>query len=179
MLSNLLFDVPTMQLSTRHSFWGWILPGVKQLQIFGDSELIVNQIKDKCKTRHPRMRQYKNAVWDLFENFFYPNQLDCGLQRGKSQSFKFCQNSGDFHSSHPTSFCRHYSASASCPSSAPVRSISSTLSSAQSSDPLRQHIAFFGDPFSPVHLQQQLYSQQQPVSPLSIYLQLIPFNSCV
>ena len=32
--------------------------GAKRVQIFGDSELVVNQVNDSYQTRHPRMRKY-------------------------------------------------------------------------------------------------------------------------
>ena len=44
--------------------------GEKRVQIFGDSELVINQVNDSCQTRHPRMRAYQNEVWDMFKNFF-------------------------------------------------------------------------------------------------------------
>ena len=44
--------------------------GVKSISAFGDSELIIKQIKDHCQTKHPRLREYRNEVWDLIENFF-------------------------------------------------------------------------------------------------------------
>ena len=42
----------------------------KRVQFFGDSELVVNQVNDSYQTRHPRMRAYRNEVWDMFRNFF-------------------------------------------------------------------------------------------------------------
>jgi hypothetical protein len=30
----------------------------------------VNQVKEVCQTRHPRLRQYKHEFWDMFYNFF-------------------------------------------------------------------------------------------------------------
>lgn len=44
--------------------------GVKSISIFGDSELIIKQIKNDCQIIHPRLRAYINEVWDLVENFF-------------------------------------------------------------------------------------------------------------
>ena len=40
------------------------------VQIFGDSELVVNQVNDRFQIRHPRMRDYRNEVWDMFGNYF-------------------------------------------------------------------------------------------------------------
>lgn len=36
----------------------------------GDSELVVNQIRDQFQDKHPRLRMYQNEVWDLINNFF-------------------------------------------------------------------------------------------------------------
>ena len=40
------------------------------LKVFEDSELVVRQIKNECQTKHPRLRAYRNEVWDMIENFF-------------------------------------------------------------------------------------------------------------
>lgn len=32
--------------------------------------MIINKIKNHCQTKHPRLRAYRNEVWDLVENFF-------------------------------------------------------------------------------------------------------------
>ena len=44
--------------------------GVKSISAFGNSEIIIKQIKDHYQTKHPRLRAYKNEVWDMIENFF-------------------------------------------------------------------------------------------------------------
>jgi len=44
--------------------------GIKSMTVFGDSELIIRQIKNLCQTKHPRLRAYRNEVWDLIENYF-------------------------------------------------------------------------------------------------------------
>ncbi|KAH9299884.1 hypothetical protein KI387_044107 [Taxus chinensis] len=42
---------------------------IKNLQVFGDSELIVNQVKGQHATKNYLLRCYKNRVWDLMEYF--------------------------------------------------------------------------------------------------------------
>ena len=42
----------------------------KRVLIIGDSELVINQINGIYQTRNPRMRAYRNEVWDMFGNFF-------------------------------------------------------------------------------------------------------------
>ena len=44
--------------------------GIQSISIFGDSELIIRQIKNWCQTKHPRLRSYRNEVWDIVENYF-------------------------------------------------------------------------------------------------------------
>jgi ribonuclease HI len=44
--------------------------GIKKLSVFGDEEFIVLQTKNIFQTKHPRLRSYRNEVWDLVENFF-------------------------------------------------------------------------------------------------------------
>lgn len=42
--------------------------GINSIFVFGDSELIIKQIKNHYQTKHPRLRAYRNEVWDLVEN---------------------------------------------------------------------------------------------------------------
>ena len=44
--------------------------GVINIKQFGDPELVVFQIKGIYTTKHPSMRSYLNAVWDIVENYF-------------------------------------------------------------------------------------------------------------
>jgi ribonuclease HI len=40
------------------------------LEIFGDSKLIINQVKNIYQAKQQRLKQYMKKVWDLVENFF-------------------------------------------------------------------------------------------------------------
>jgi hypothetical protein len=44
--------------------------GIEELTVLGDVELIVHQIKNLYQAKHPRLRTYRNEVWDLVESFF-------------------------------------------------------------------------------------------------------------
>ena len=44
--------------------------GAQKIRVLGDSELVINQVNDSYQTRHPRMRDYRNEVWDMLGNFF-------------------------------------------------------------------------------------------------------------
>lgn len=43
---------------------------IECLTVYGDSELVIRQIRNQCQAKHPRLRTYRNEVWDLIENFF-------------------------------------------------------------------------------------------------------------
>jgi hypothetical protein len=43
---------------------------IEELAMFGDVELIVHQIKNLYQAKHPRLRTYRNEVWDLVDSFF-------------------------------------------------------------------------------------------------------------
>ena len=44
--------------------------GAKRIEVFGDSELVLNQVNGNYQTKHPRMMAYINEVWDIFGNYF-------------------------------------------------------------------------------------------------------------
>ena len=44
--------------------------GIEGVAVFGDAELIIQQVKNAYQTKHPRLRTYKEEVWDLIDNFF-------------------------------------------------------------------------------------------------------------
>jgi hypothetical protein len=43
--------------------------GIEEVAVFGDAELIIQQVKNASWAKHPRLRGYKNEVWDLIDNF--------------------------------------------------------------------------------------------------------------
>jgi ribonuclease HI len=42
---------------------------IEELAVFGDAELIFHQVKNVYQDKHPRLKTYRNEVWDLIENF--------------------------------------------------------------------------------------------------------------
>jgi len=54
------------------------------LTVFGDSELVVKQIRNQCQTKHPRLKASRNEVWDLIENFFLAFNIQF-LRRDRNQ----------------------------------------------------------------------------------------------
>jgi ribonuclease HI len=44
--------------------------GIKEIAVFGDAELVVQQVKNVYQTKHPRLKNYRNEVWDLIDSFF-------------------------------------------------------------------------------------------------------------
>ena len=49
--------------------------GAKRVQVMGDSKLVINQVNDSYQTKHPRMRAYRNEVWDMFGNYFIEHKI--------------------------------------------------------------------------------------------------------
>jgi ribonuclease HI len=43
---------------------------IRNLEVYGDAELIVKQVNRQYQAKHPRLRSYRNCAWDLMENFF-------------------------------------------------------------------------------------------------------------
>jgi ribonuclease HI len=44
--------------------------GIREMAVFGDAELIVQQVKNVYQAKHPRLKNYRNEVWDLIDSFF-------------------------------------------------------------------------------------------------------------
>jgi hypothetical protein len=44
--------------------------GIQKVAVFGDAELAVQQIRNAYQAKHPRLRSYKNELWDLIDSFF-------------------------------------------------------------------------------------------------------------
>jgi hypothetical protein len=42
---------------------------IKILCVFGNSDLIVQQVREECLTKHQRLKHYQNQVWDCIELF--------------------------------------------------------------------------------------------------------------
>jgi ribonuclease HI len=43
---------------------------IREIAVFGDAELIVQQVKNIYQTKHPHLKNYRNEVWDLIDSFF-------------------------------------------------------------------------------------------------------------
>jgi len=47
--------------------------GIKNLKVFGDADLIIQQVNKTFQAKHPRLRAYRDEVWrvKVFFDFFY------------------------------------------------------------------------------------------------------------
>ena len=43
---------------------------IQQLTLFGDSELIIQQVNNVYQFKQHMLKVYRNEVWDLIDNFF-------------------------------------------------------------------------------------------------------------
>ena len=44
--------------------------GIQEVAVFRDAKLVVQQIRNTCQAKNPRLRSYRNEVWDLIDSFF-------------------------------------------------------------------------------------------------------------
>ena len=44
--------------------------GAKQLIVFCDSELVVQQVRDNYQVKNSKLKNYINEIWDLIEHYF-------------------------------------------------------------------------------------------------------------
>jgi ribonuclease HI len=44
--------------------------GIEEVSVFRDAELIIQKVRNVYQDKHPRLRSYRNEVWDLIDNFF-------------------------------------------------------------------------------------------------------------
>lgn len=43
--------------------------GEKKIYVYGNSELVIKQVKGEYQANHPRMRAYRNVVLDILKTF--------------------------------------------------------------------------------------------------------------
>jgi len=43
--------------------------GIKHLKVFGDADLIIQQVNQTFQARHPRLKAYRDEVWKLKDSF--------------------------------------------------------------------------------------------------------------
>jgi ribonuclease HI len=58
------YEALVLGLSDAKDMW------IEEISVLGDVELIVQQIKNIYQAKHPRLRSYRNEVWDLVDIFF-------------------------------------------------------------------------------------------------------------
>ena len=56
----------------RHCYWVYATKdlGIQQFFVYGDSELVVQQVRDKYQVKQGLLKVYRNEVWDMIDNFF-------------------------------------------------------------------------------------------------------------
>ena len=46
-----------------------------RIDVYGDLELVINQVNGTYQTKHPRIRAYRNEFWDMLGNFFNEHRV--------------------------------------------------------------------------------------------------------
>jgi hypothetical protein len=55
--------------------------GIEEISVFGDVYLIVHQVRNIYQDKNPRLRSYRNEVWDFIDNFFLAFNISFILAR--------------------------------------------------------------------------------------------------
>ena len=58
--------------------------------------MVINQVNDSYQTRHPRMRAYRNEVWDMFGNFFTEHTIQVVPRHEKLVADSLAVTAGKF-----------------------------------------------------------------------------------
>jgi len=69
---KLAFDCPNNEVEYEALITGLkILKklGAKRISVYGDSELVIKQVKGEYQAKHPQMRAYRNVVLDILKMF--------------------------------------------------------------------------------------------------------------
>lgn len=55
----------------KHCCWALMQPKtrIKNLKVFGDADLIIQQVNKTFQTKHPRLKAYRDEVWKLKGSF--------------------------------------------------------------------------------------------------------------
>jgi hypothetical protein len=57
--------------------------GIKEIAVFGDAELIIQQVRNAYRVINPRLKNYRNEVWDLIDDFFLAFNISF-IRRGEN-----------------------------------------------------------------------------------------------
>jgi ribonuclease HI len=79
---------------------------IKNLEIFGDVELIIKQVNRQYQAKHPRLRSYRNCVWDLIGNFFSSVKVHYIPRTENQQAYALAKAASTF--TPPTAFKLKY-----------------------------------------------------------------------
>jgi ribonuclease HI len=77
---------------------------IEEITVFGDVELIVHQVKNVYQAKHPRLRTYKNEVWDLIDSFFLAFNISFVPREENTMSNSLFISASNFRISLPPKF---------------------------------------------------------------------------
>jgi ribonuclease HI len=79
---------------------------IKNLEVYGDAELIAKQVNWQYQAKHPRQRSYRNCAWDLMENLFSSVKVHFILRAENQQADSLAKEASTF--TPPTTFKLKY-----------------------------------------------------------------------
>jgi ribonuclease HI len=66
------------------------------LAVFGDSELIINQVKNIYQYKQQRLKKYKNNVLDLIDNFFLAFNISFIPREENQEAYSMALDANNF-----------------------------------------------------------------------------------
>ena len=74
---------------------------IEELEVFGDAELTIHQVKNMYQAKHPRLRTYINEVWDLVDSFFLSFNISFVPREENTMEYSLAFSTSNFRVSLP------------------------------------------------------------------------------
>jgi hypothetical protein len=78
--------------------------GIQEVAVFGDAELVVQQIRNAYQAKHPRLRSYRNEVWDLVDSFFSAFNISFIPREENTMAYSLATSASNFKVPLPPKF---------------------------------------------------------------------------
>jgi hypothetical protein len=78
--------------------------GIQEVVVFRDVDLVVQQIKSTYQAKHPRIKSYRNDVWELIDSFFLAFNISFVLREKNIVADSLATSAGNFKVPFPPKF---------------------------------------------------------------------------
>ena len=78
--------------------------GIQEVAVFSDAKLVVQQIRNAYQAKHPRLRSYRNEVWDLIDSSFSTFNISFGPREKNTVADSLATSTSNFKVPLPPKF---------------------------------------------------------------------------